>query len=165
MSSLTPQVDVYAFAISCVELLTKGSVPWFMANDEAVRHFVLGTWSSEDICPQSDETRQTDLDKRPDLPLLRDWSLPLQGILETCWDKSPGARPTFERLDESLDQLRRAFGWNGIEHVQMGEDVREQDWIDWIDGLNKDARSPALTVVPLPNLPRKQLSRIRILHI
>lgn len=41
LSDLTQQIDVYAFAITCVELLTKGALPWAMADDDAVRHFVL----------------------------------------------------------------------------------------------------------------------------
>ena len=40
-SGLTQQIDVYAFAITVVELLTKGALPWPMADDDAVRHFVL----------------------------------------------------------------------------------------------------------------------------
>ena len=40
-SGLTQQVDVYAFAITCVELLTKGKLPWPMADDDVVRYFVL----------------------------------------------------------------------------------------------------------------------------
>ena len=40
-SGLTQEVDVYAFAITCVELLTKGKLPWPMADDDAVRFFVL----------------------------------------------------------------------------------------------------------------------------
>ena len=41
MSGLTQEVDVYAFGITCVELLTKGALPWPMADDDAVRQFVL----------------------------------------------------------------------------------------------------------------------------
>lgn len=40
-SNLTPQIDVYAFAISCIELLTKGGVPWPLASDDTIRYFVL----------------------------------------------------------------------------------------------------------------------------
>jgi abelson tyrosine-protein kinase 1 len=42
---LTTEVGVYAFAISCVEILTKGSLPWSMMDDDAVHHFVLSTSS------------------------------------------------------------------------------------------------------------------------
>jgi len=34
-------MDVYAFAICCVEILNRGSLPWPLIDDEAVRHFVL----------------------------------------------------------------------------------------------------------------------------
>jgi abelson tyrosine-protein kinase 1 len=37
---LTPEMDVYAFAICCVEILTKGALPWPLMDDNAVRHFV-----------------------------------------------------------------------------------------------------------------------------
>lgn len=47
-NKLTHEVDIYAFAITCIELLTKGAVPWPLADDNAVRHFVLGKCSS--IC-------------------------------------------------------------------------------------------------------------------
>lgn len=40
-SGLTQQVDVYAFAMCCIEVLVKGSIPWPYADDDAVRHFVL----------------------------------------------------------------------------------------------------------------------------
>ena len=38
---LTPEMDVYAFAICCAEILTKGALPWPLMDDNAVRHFVL----------------------------------------------------------------------------------------------------------------------------
>lgn len=34
-------MDVYAFAICCVEILTMGNLPWPLLDDEAVRHLVL----------------------------------------------------------------------------------------------------------------------------
>ena len=40
-SRLTHEIDVYAFAKTYVELLTNGALPWPMADDDAVRHFVL----------------------------------------------------------------------------------------------------------------------------
>jgi serine/threonine protein kinase len=38
---LTQEMDVYAFAICCVEILTKGALPWPLMDDDAVRRFVL----------------------------------------------------------------------------------------------------------------------------
>ena len=37
----TAQSDVYAFAITCYEVLSKGALPWSMADDGSVRYFVL----------------------------------------------------------------------------------------------------------------------------
>jgi abelson tyrosine-protein kinase 1 len=39
--AFTPEMDVYAFAICCVEILTKGALPWPLMDDDAVRRFVL----------------------------------------------------------------------------------------------------------------------------
>jgi len=39
--TLAPEVDVYAFAILCVEILMRGGLPWPAADDNSVRHFVL----------------------------------------------------------------------------------------------------------------------------
>jgi len=41
--ALTSEMDVYAFALCCVEVLTMGALPWPLMDDNAVRHFVLGT--------------------------------------------------------------------------------------------------------------------------
>jgi hypothetical protein len=40
-AELTLAADVWAFAITCVEILTMGKVPWPFMDDDAVRHFVL----------------------------------------------------------------------------------------------------------------------------
>jgi abelson tyrosine-protein kinase 1/abelson tyrosine-protein kinase 2 len=40
--ALTPEMDVYAFSICCVEILTKGELPWPLMDDNTVRRFVLG---------------------------------------------------------------------------------------------------------------------------
>ena len=39
--ALTPEMDVYAFAICCTEILTMGALPWPFMDDDAVRHSVL----------------------------------------------------------------------------------------------------------------------------
>lgn len=42
---LTNEIDVYAFAVSCVELLLFGKIPWPYVSDEIVRHMVTRTLS------------------------------------------------------------------------------------------------------------------------
>jgi abelson tyrosine-protein kinase 1 len=58
---LTMETDVYAFAITCVEILTKGNLPWTVMDDDDVRHLVLSRYPfrpflfspSNVLCPQS----------------------------------------------------------------------------------------------------------------
>jgi abelson tyrosine-protein kinase 1 len=40
-SELTTEIDVYAYAICCIEILTMGNLPWPLLDDDAVRHLVL----------------------------------------------------------------------------------------------------------------------------
>jgi abelson tyrosine-protein kinase 1 len=39
----TQEMDIYAFAICCCEVLDKGAMPWQHQDDSAVVRFVLGT--------------------------------------------------------------------------------------------------------------------------
>ena len=43
-SKFLAPMDIYAFAMCCVEILTKGSLPWPLLDDEAVRHLVLSAF-------------------------------------------------------------------------------------------------------------------------
>ena len=38
---LTQEIDAYAFAICCWEILTMGALPWSLIDDDTVRHLVL----------------------------------------------------------------------------------------------------------------------------
>jgi abelson tyrosine-protein kinase 1 len=40
-SVMSPEVDVYAFAIVCIEILSNGELPWPMLDDQAVQQLVL----------------------------------------------------------------------------------------------------------------------------
>ncbi len=39
---LTKEMDTYAYAICCVEVISWGNLPWPYADDVAIRHLVLG---------------------------------------------------------------------------------------------------------------------------
>ena len=38
---MSPEVDVYAFAIVCIEILTNGDLPWSMLDDQVIQQLVL----------------------------------------------------------------------------------------------------------------------------
>jgi abelson tyrosine-protein kinase 1 len=42
--TLTPEIDVYAFAICRGEILNMGALPWPLMDDDTVRHFVLSEY-------------------------------------------------------------------------------------------------------------------------
>ena len=61
-------------------------------------------------------------------------------------------------MDEKLAILRKNVGWSGLETVQPSEEQHEKEWEHWIDGLDREDVSPALTAVPLPTLPGESSS-------
>ncbi|CAL1697553.1 unnamed protein product [Somion occarium] len=125
-SKLTQQVDVYAFAICCVEILTKGALPWPMADDDAVRHFVLKNM-------------------RPAIPLQPVWNMELAEILRQCWHRSPVHRPSFAKIDAEIQQLRTKYSG----------DFRDTPLASTLD-LEYDPlkrKSPPMHPIPLPILP------------
>ncbi|KAI0070864.1 hypothetical protein K474DRAFT_1607894 [Panus rudis PR-1116 ss-1] len=132
-SPLTQQVDVYAFAILCVEILTKGGLPWPMADDDAVRHFVL----KENM--------------RPEIPLGRAWSLQLKEILTLAWHRIPSNRPSFSKIDEDVQKLRAKYGANT-------KDSPYSPPLDE-DHVNK-RKSPPMHPIPLPILPPETTATI-----
>ncbi|TFY55563.1 hypothetical protein EVG20_g9276 [Dentipellis fragilis] len=81
-SRLTPQVDVYAYAICCSEILGKGALPWPLLDDVAVRHLVLNENQRPPLyaCPRS-----------------------MRDVIESCWDHDPAARPPFAAVRLSFD--------------------------------------------------------------
>lgn len=52
LSDLTPKVDVYAFAITCVEILNMGQMPWSLMDDSSVQFVVLSTLVCYTECRQ-----------------------------------------------------------------------------------------------------------------
>ncbi|KIJ32256.1 hypothetical protein M422DRAFT_184820, partial [Sphaerobolus stellatus SS14] len=81
-STLTPQADVYAFAIVCVEILTSGELPWPMLDDQNVQVLVLRA-----------------------IPTHPERSFALTSLIEGCWYLSPLYRPTFEEIARIMNQL------------------------------------------------------------
>ncbi|KAI9060354.1 hypothetical protein FKP32DRAFT_1595433 [Trametes sanguinea] len=93
-SGLTPECDVYAFAITCVEISTRGALPWPMADDETVRNMVLRD------------------DKRPALANHHLWSSRLATIVSNCWARAPAQRPSFAQIETDLGKLHDIFDAN-----------------------------------------------------
>ncbi|KAG5637074.1 hypothetical protein H0H81_005844 [Sphagnurus paluster] len=93
--ALTPQMDVYAYAITCVEIIAWGKMPWPFQDDDAVRHFVLRE------------------NTRPALPQTRFNTPALQELLRMCWHQCPDVRPSFNRIVDDVKEIRKDFLRNG----------------------------------------------------
>ncbi|KAI0030163.1 kinase-like domain-containing protein, partial [Vararia minispora EC-137] len=87
-SGLTAATDVYAFAITCLEILSKGNLPWNLMDDHTIRQFVLKE------------------DRRPSFPLSFVPHHPLRRLVEAAWDFSPQRRPSFASIASDLGILR-----------------------------------------------------------
>ncbi|TFY60519.1 hypothetical protein EVJ58_g5101 [Rhodofomes roseus] len=124
-SELTQQIDVYAFAFCCIEILTKGGLPWPLADDDAVRHFVLRE------------------NMRPEIPLINQkWTTLLAEIMQACWRREPSGRPSFAKVVQDIQQLRQ----------RVGGDVNDTPRPPHHE-LADERKSPDMHPIPLPPLP------------
>ncbi|KAJ8507429.1 hypothetical protein ONZ45_g10193 [Pleurotus djamor] len=90
-SALTAQMDVYAFAITCVEVLNMGKLPWSLMDDDSVRYFVLKE------------------NNRPPLPASRYVTPQFEDLLRQAWHHDPSHRPQFHSLVPNFKQMTQAF--------------------------------------------------------
>lgn len=118
---LTPEVDIWAFSICCVEVLTMGRMPWPLMDDTSVRHFVLKENS------------------RPVLPRYSRFNTPgLQEILRACWQTEPSKRPSFKRIARDLKLLRKS----------SGQDTLDSPYLPTIEDLPEPVGSPSPDMRP-----------------
>ncbi|KAH9008295.1 kinase-like domain-containing protein [Lactarius deliciosus] len=89
--ALTPEMDLYAFAICCIEILTKGALPWPLMDDDAVRHFVLNE------------------NMRPSLPSSNLVNGQLMNVIRASWDTVPSNRPSFKQTARDLKKQRAEY--------------------------------------------------------
>lgn len=79
---ITTEMDVYAFGVCCVEILSYGRLPWLNLDDSIVRDNVLAG-------------------RRPDIPSN---NAQLVSLIKRCWSPDRFTRPRFSRI---VDELRR----------------------------------------------------------
>ncbi|KAF8211722.1 hypothetical protein K438DRAFT_1807801 [Mycena galopus ATCC 62051] len=133
-SDLTPEMDVYSYAMCCVEILSMGRLPWALQSDEAVRDLVLKD------------------NMRPNIPPSRFNTPALQELLRVCWDREPTIRPPFSKIVKEAKQLRKAaeLPFEGFDDLASPPvSPRGPNWREAEDaGLSRP--SPDMHPVPLP---------------
>ncbi|KAF7306038.1 Protein kinase domain-containing protein [Mycena chlorophos] len=127
---LTTAVDVYSYAICCVEILTMGKLPWPVSSDDDVRHFVLKEHT------------------RPIVPPSRCYTPALQELLQACWSQDPFTRPPFSKVVREMKQLRKSFcGSTPSQDIPSPRIMQEANE----DELYMSRPSPDMHPIPLPN--------------
>ncbi|KAA1466979.1 hypothetical protein DENSPDRAFT_63475 [Dentipellis sp. KUC8613] len=132
--ALTQEIDIYAFAICCCEILTKGTLPWPLMDDDAVRHLVLVE------------------NMRPSLPLTHLTNSGLTDIVQACWVRTAANRPSFAEIAKRVKRLRVELeGSTGLESPRP-QGLLEQ----WRAQENTHSRpSPDMHPIGLPEVPTK----------
>ncbi|KAK0432782.1 hypothetical protein EV421DRAFT_1457902 [Armillaria borealis] len=137
LNQLTTEMDVYAFAMCSIEILSMGRMPWPFMDDDAVRHFVLRE------------------DSRPVIPPTRFSTPALQELLRACWQKDPFMRPNFSAVVQELKQLRKSSG--------LPEEIVSPKFPEWQENEGFEFRvsrpSPDMHPIPLfPGTPPRDLA-------
>ncbi|KAK0472502.1 hypothetical protein IW261DRAFT_1343551, partial [Armillaria novae-zelandiae] len=129
LSQLTTEMDVYAFAMCSIEILSMGRMPWPFMDDDAVRHFVLRE------------------DSRPVIPSTRFSPPALQELLRACWHKDPFMRPNFSTVVQELNQLRKSSG--------LPEEIVSPKFPEWQEneGIEFRVSRPSPDMHPIPLFP------------
>ncbi|KAI9434573.1 hypothetical protein H4582DRAFT_1818451 [Lactarius indigo] len=135
--ALTPAMDVYAFAICCVEILTMGALPWPLMDDEAVRHFVLNE------------------NMRPSLPPSSLIPGKLMNVIRSSWDRDPTNRPAFDKIARELKKQRAEWSAQSVNSPTFDTPRPIPLVVEW-DAQNphRSHHSPDIMPRPLPGDPQ-----------
>ncbi|KAJ3911204.1 kinase-like domain-containing protein, partial [Lentinula edodes] len=87
-SQLTVEMDVYAFAICCTEVLSLARMPWPLYDDNQVQNHIMANQ-----CPEVPPTCFTSPD--------------LIDLIRLCWATNPLNRPLFSEVASELKALRK----------------------------------------------------------
>jgi serine/threonine protein kinase len=116
---LTTAVDVYAFAITCIEIMSMGGVPWGSMEDSILCHRIVGKCSLTRTMRTALTHSSPVENLRPPIPQDFRTSM-LDGLFDTWWHRDPHHRPEFKSIVDCVQDL--------IEESEEGalEDIRRK---------------------------------------
>lgn len=132
-ATLTTEMDVYAFAICCVEILGMGRMPWPHIDDETVR-FAVSQGS------------------RPEIPKSKYATPALVSLITRCWHRDPFRRPSFSDIVKELKVIRKSFKISA-NAVNFDNGLSPPSRVASMENEQRHRRSPDIKPQPLP-LPR-----------
>lgn len=92
---LIQDMDIYAFAICCIEIFDEGIMPWQHHDDFAIVRLVTGAY-----CLSISLFFPTGLrfQRRTDDPLCPT----LTHLIRACWERDPSSKPSFKYIASGL---------------------------------------------------------------
>ncbi|KAI9346897.1 kinase-like domain-containing protein [Obelidium mucronatum] len=90
---LAPPVDVYAFAMTCYEILSEGEVPMTEIPDALLYQHIVHSHLRPQIPQPSASTTYANTSKH------------LFRLMKACWDPNPLARPSFSSIAISMKSI------------------------------------------------------------
>ncbi|KAF9069993.1 hypothetical protein BDP27DRAFT_1362916 [Rhodocollybia butyracea] len=136
-SQLTVEMDVYAFAICCTEVLSLGRMPWPFYDDDQVRNQIL-------------------TNQRPVVPGTCFTTPDLVNLISSCWATNPFYRPPFSKVASELKALRKVFAGMGPTTPGVGNadpvvdlDLRSPQLPQWHEYESQHNQPPSL---PSPDM-------------
>ncbi|KAJ4486547.1 hypothetical protein C8J55DRAFT_452053 [Lentinula edodes] len=142
-SQLTVEMDVYAFAICCTEVLSLGRMPWPLYDDNQVQNHIMAN-------------------QRPEVPPTCFTSPDLIDLIRLCWATNPLNRPLFSEVASELKALRKKSTLSarvtGAE--MMDSRFRSPRFSEPVYQLQDSRSLPSPDMYPIQLLPRVQSASV-----
>ncbi|KAJ3903739.1 hypothetical protein F5879DRAFT_803026 [Lentinula edodes] len=138
-SQLTVEMDVYAFAICCTEVLSLGRMPWPLYDDNQVQNHIMAN-------------------QRPEVPPTCFTSPDLIDLIRLCWATNPLNRPLFSEVASELKALRKKSTLSAcvIGAEMMDSRFRSPRFSEPLYQLQDSRSLPSPDMYPIQLLPRVQ---------
>ncbi|KAJ3024869.1 UNVERIFIED_CONTAM: hypothetical protein HDU68_007694 [Siphonaria sp. JEL0065] len=97
-AKLTPPVDVYAYGMTCYEILSEGEVPLTDTPDGLIYQHVVHSNIRPELPEPSASTMYSKISRA------------LFALMEQCWSPNPMARPSFSAISLHLKNMQQLVG-------------------------------------------------------
>ncbi|KAJ3975139.1 hypothetical protein EV361DRAFT_792931 [Lentinula raphanica] len=134
---LTAEMDVYAFAVCCTEILSLGRMPWPLYDDHQVLNHIMG-----------------EPNRRPDIPPTCFTTPGLVNLIDVCWATDPFIRPSFSTVVAELNGSRSASDTPDAKHeISLHSDLKTLRSLEQPEHLQNTRYLPSPDIGVLPFSP------------
>ncbi|KAJ3730506.1 hypothetical protein C8R42DRAFT_650363 [Lentinula raphanica] len=128
---LTAEMDVYAFAVCCTEILSLGRMPWPLYDDHQVLNHIMAN-------------------RRPDIPPTCFTTPGLVNLIDVCWATDPFIRPSFSTVVAELNGFRSASDTPDAKHeISLHSDLKTLRSLEQPEHLQNTRYLPSPDMYPI----------------